>query len=281
MKTIARYVWAIAALGGILLISGCTTAHTNPRTVRTRHIAPVNDFAVVESSTDRELSPQEMSQLHDAVVKYLESEGMMGRKGEYFVRVDFTPENSGGQGEWVIVKITNIPSSTYTLIAAYPAIGSDDYYPPDYVYDAGFTYWDMPYGYYDPSGYYPGNNHRRLGPLTPHRPDGNKPGVHQPRDKDNDPRGTHARHDGRPDRNDGTPGRDSRPRNTGYTPRSSDSGGSRDHGSRNYTPPSSGDRSGGSSYSPPPPVPQTPASAPVSYAAPVPDSNPRYQRKQD
>ncbi len=313
MKTLARYVWAIATLGGILFGSGCSTTSHTARTVRvveSKHLGPVIDFKVVENSTDRELSPQEMTQLREAVTKYLEGEGLMGRKGEYFVRVSFPGEKAGDPDESVVVKLTNIPSSTYTLIAAYPAIGADDYYPSDYFYDYGFTYWDSSYDYYNPPGYYPGDYHRRF-PLTPRHP-----GDIHPGDRDDGPRGTHARNDGKRDRKDGSPGVDHRPRNTGYTPRSpdgdgsrnharrgdytprstdsggsrdhaprdnsprsSDFGGSRDHGTRDHAPPSSSSSSSSNSYSPPPP-PLAPAPAPVSQSNPEVDGNSRNQKYQ-
>lgn len=307
MKTIARYVWAIAALGGVLFVSSCNSASTTTRTARIRQVAPVNKFTVVESSTGRELSPQETTQLRDAVAKFLEGQGV-GRAGEYYVRVDFTPEKPGEPGEWVVVKVTNLPGSTYTLIAAYPAIGPDDYYPYEYAYDQRYGYGGSSYGYYQPPIFYPTNYHPRPHPVTPRQRDDDKPG-----DRDNRPRGTND--GGRHDRNDGPPAQVNRPRNADRVPRSSDSGAgpqerarrdstprspdfgrsrergsqdstprssdfgrSSDHGSRDSTPAPSSERSSGSSYSPPPPAP---VSEPVSQPSRDTDSNSSNPRNRE
>jgi len=303
MKTLARCVWAVAALGAMAIISGCASSDTRRpgRIVQSKQVRSSYVVEVIESSTTRKMSPQEMAHLRESVANYLESEGLLNRKGEYIVRVDFPTANPDDLNEWVVVKLTTNPASSITLIAAYPAIGADDYYPNDYFYDYGFSYWNTAYGYYDPTNYFP-NDYRWFGPTHPRRSWDRR--DHRPGDRDHGPDGTHARNDGRRDRDDDG-NREPRPRNTGYTPRTpdagdwrdrtprgnnyrpepdsgrvytprseptprnSDFGGSRDHGggSRDYSPPPRND-SGGSSYSPPPrndPPPRSDPAPSVRY----------------
>ena len=287
MKTLAQYVYAVAAVGGVLLASGCATTDptsTGPRFGSSRQVGPTSEFTVIESSFGRELSAQEMSQLRDGVTKYLESQGV-SPAGEYYVRVNFPPEQPEGTGAWVVVKVTRLPASTYTLIAAYPAIGPDDYYPYAFAYNEGFGYGELAYGYYDPQIYYPTNYHPRPFPLTPHRHDD---GDKRKGDKDDHPRGgTPAWYDGprdhpagnsprnyHPDGPRGTPRTDRGGTSSGHqnsSPRSSSSG-----GSRSFSPASS-QSSGGSSFSAPP----APVSAPASSSAPAVSSHQNDRTQQN
>ena len=294
MKTLVQYVCMAATIGGVLLAAGCSTTDStrvNTRTVSTRQIGPTNEFTVIDSSFGRELTAQELSQLRDGVAKYLESQGV-ARSGEYYVRVDFAAATPDTAADWVVVKVTNLPASTYTLIAAYPAIGPDDYYPYAFSYNQGYGYWGSSYGFYDPPVYYPANYHPRPSSGVPHhRDDDGKPGDHRKGDKDNHPRGgTPANYDGPRNRPEGTPHRDYQPDSPRYAPRTSDSvggssGGHRDSaprsndggGSRSYSPPPASQSSGGSNISAPP----APVSAPVSRTAPDAGVSQRDQRQQD
>ena len=294
MKTIARYVWAAATLGGLFLATGCTsTSSAQGRNHATGQMRPTSEFAVIDSSFGRELTDQEMSQLRAGVAKYLEGQGV-ARSGEYYVRVDFSPTKPDAPGDWVVVKFTSLPASNYTLIAAYPVIGPDDYYPDVFAYGPGYGYgygyWGSSYGYYDPPAYYPTNYHPRPFPGTSHRgDDGNKPGDHRKGDKDDHPRGgTPTHYDGPRDHNGDTshrhyqpdnPHRSPRPIDSGggagrpeYSPRSNDGG-----GSRSFSPSSSS--SSGSSYSAP--ATQSSVSAPATYSAPEAGVGARDQRQQN
>jgi hypothetical protein len=278
MKTPSRCLWTVALIGGALAFSGCTSAHTpRVRPVGFRAVSPAPSLTVVESSSNRKLTSQDLDALRDAVMKYLASEGL-ARSGEYFVRVDFPPEHPGDAAEWVVVKLTTAPAYNYTLVAAYPAIGPDDYYPYGFAYNqgyGGYGYWDPSYDYFNPGYAYPANYH----PL-PYPGDLRRRGD----DKDNRPRGPSDRGDGRHDRNDNwrdrsdnSGGTHQRPDGSTYQPRTDGSGGSRhhyipdgggtrDHGRGDYAPPPRGESSGGS-YSPPPPAPSSPP--PPSDPAPA------------
>ena len=293
MKTLAQLVCAMAAVGGVLFVTGCTTAESSrhtARTVRARQVGTASEFTVIDSSFQRNLTPQEMSQLREGVDKYLESQGV-ARGGQYYVRVDFAAATPDTPADWVVVKVISQPTSTYTLIAAYPAIGPDDYYPYAFSYNEGYGYWGSSYGFYEPPVYYPANYHPRPSPGTPHRRDGDedKRGDHRNGDKDNHPRsGTPTRYDSPREHNNDASHRNYQPDNPRFTPRSGDSGGSSHHdytprsndngGSRSYSPPSSSSSS--SNYSAPPA--QTPVSAPVSQSAPAEaGTNQRDRRQQD
>jgi hypothetical protein len=268
MKTLAQYACVVAAIGGVLLVAGCATTDTTRMSnhfASSRQIGPTSEFTVIENSFGRELTAQEMGQLREGVAKYLESQGV-ARSGEYYVRVDFNPAKPDGPGDWVVVKVTNLPASTYTLIAAYQAMGPDDYYPSTFAYDQGYGYGygDFSYGFYDPPVFYPTNYHPRPFPgTTRHRDDNGKPGDHRKGDKDDHPRGT----DHRPDNTHYTPRPGDNAGGTGrwnHPPRTPDSGGARDHGPGGSSPPRP--ESTGSSHSSPAPAPSYSAPAPVQSA---------------
>ncbi len=148
MKTIVRYLSAALALGPALVFSGCTT-----QTAKGPRVESVAEFTVVESSTEKELTPEQLVELREAVINYLHSQGLKGN-GLYYVKVRFPPVDPAGEPQWAVVRIGNIPAQTYTVLAAYP--GRDDYYPYDYYrygyYNpayAGFSRW----GYYVPFDY--------------------------------------------------------------------------------------------------------------------------------
>jgi hypothetical protein len=251
MNTLARQVSLAAILSAMLVLSGCSSAGTARRTPAK---APVQ-ITVVEKSKGLELTPELLADLHRSVAKYLAEQGY-GQEGEYLVKANLTPDQPEETGQWVVLRITNRPTRTFTLLAAYP--GADDVYPYDHYgyYNYGYPTYAR-YGYYDPldfgwgyGGYYPS------APVTP-------PRVHQPGDKrDNHKPGTPTRWNGnRPDYNRPDHNRpdDSRPRPS--YPRNDDG---RDR-PRDHNPGGSwSDRSnGGGSYSPPP-----------AYNPPTPSYNP-------
>lgn len=201
MKSIVRYLSAVAALGAAFVFSGCTT-----QTGKGPRVESVSEFTVVESSTEKELTPQQLMELREAVINYLHSQGLTDQR-LYYVRVSFPPSVPGGEPQWAVVRIGNIPAQTYTVLAAYP--GRDDYYPYDYYrygyYNPayfGFSRW----GYYDPFDYnYGGYSH----PVPPR--DHGKP--HKPDGKPDHPPGTRTRWDSTPRTNP------DQPRTNAYPPR--------------------------------------------------------------
>jgi hypothetical protein len=178
MQTIVRYFSAAMRLGIGLLLAGCVSQR-----VATPRVEPAEEFTVVRSSTNKELTPEQLSELRQAVGNYLRKQGLTGNR-LYEVKVQFAPQHPEDEPEWVIVRIGRLPARTYTLLAVYP--GPDDYYPYDYYRNGyynpaygGFSRW----GYYDPFDYNYGGHSR---PVPPHQP--NKPG-----DKPGHPPGTHTR----------------------------------------------------------------------------------------
>lgn len=251
MKTLMRYFTAAAALGVLLVLSGCFTTNA----ARNGPGRPIPQFTVVESSPGLEMTPQLLADLRESVTAYLKQEGLT-RDGEYVVKVNLMPDQPEDTGQWVVLRISTKPTRTYTLLAAYP--GSDDYYPYDFH---GYDYYGLPgyyrYGYYNPLDfgydYYYGGSYFPPVPGTPR--------AHPPRDRDNRPPATHTRWDtNRPD-----PGR---PRTDTNQPRPNHPrGGDRDQ-PRDHNPGSPRGRhgDGGGSYSPPP-VHNSP---PPSYTPPAP-----------
>jgi len=135
-------------------------------------VEPVAEFTVVESSTEKELTPAQLAELRQAVIDYLHSQGLEGNRLP-FRESHFPPANPRGRTPMGgRVRIGDMPSQTYTVLAAYP--GRDDYFPYDYyrygyvnpAY-AGFSRW----GYYDPFDYNYGGYSR---PVPP-REDGKSP----------------------------------------------------------------------------------------------------------
>lgn len=247
MKTLVRLVSVAAVLGTVLFLTGCYT-----KTARGPRVESVVDFAVVESSTAKELTPEQLDQLRHAVIDYLQERGFAGDR-QYYVKVSFPKENPGDEPQWAIVRISNLPTQTYTVLAAYP--GPDDYYHYDYYRSgyyypayAGFSRW----GYYDPFDYNYGGYSRPVPPRDHGQP-------HQPDGKPNHPPGTRTRWDNTPRPNPDQPRTNAYPPRTanpehwarersenrgGYTrsePSTSSSAG------RSYSPPPE------RSYSPPPP----------------------------
>ena len=251
MKTIVRYLSAATVLGAALFISGCTT-----QTAKGPRVESVAEFTVVESSTDKELTPGQLIELRQAVISYLHSQGLEDNR-LYFVKVTFPQANPDDEPQWAVVRIGNAPSQTYTVLAAYP--GRDDYYPYDYYRSgsynpayAGFSRW----GYYDPFDYNYGGYSRPVPPRDhgkPHRPDG----------KPDHPPGTRTRWDNTP-RTDAD-----QPRTNAYPPRTANPerwGRERAENRGGYTRSEpSNSNSGGRSYSPPPER---------SYSPPPPRSEP-------
>jgi len=201
MKTNVRYLSATAALGAALVFSGCTT-----QTARGPRVEPVAEFAVVESSTNKELTPEQLVELRQAVINYLHSQGLEGNR-LYYVKVSFPQANPDDEPQWAVVRIGILPSHTYTVLAAYP--GRDDYYPYDYYrygsYNpaySGFSRW----GYYDPFDYNYGGYSRPVPPRDQGKP-------HQPDGKPDHPPGTRTRWDNAPRTNP------DQPRSNAYPPR--------------------------------------------------------------
>jgi hypothetical protein len=168
MNTFARFVSAAAVLGTAFFVSGCVSSS------RTSRVKVVEEFAVVESSTAKELTPAQIADLRQAVANYLRGEGLTDGR-TYYVKVTFPSEVPGEEPQWAVVRIGGQSARTYTVIAAYP--GRDDYYPYDFYSTAysssyypgyaGFSRW----GYYDPFDYNYGTYHR---PVTPRDHDHNK-----------------------------------------------------------------------------------------------------------
>lgn len=173
MNTHVRYVSAVALLGACLVFAGCNTKSSQAPRPRV-----VEEFAVVESSTDKELTSAQLAELHTAVSRYLKQQGLVDNRF-YYVKVTFPQANPGEPEQWAIVRVGTTTARTYQVLAAYP--GPDDRYPYDYHYYragystgyfpgyAGFSNW----GYYDPYDY---NYGYYSGPYQPVPPrDHNKP----------------------------------------------------------------------------------------------------------
>src|SRR4051812_28771455 len=166
MKTLTRFVSTAAMLSAIWLFGGCVTKSSANRP----HVQPAADFAVVESSTQKELTPQQMDDLRDAVSNYLQEQGLRNDR-MYYVKVAFPAANPDDQPEWAVVRIGNFPARTYTVLSAYP--GADDYYPYDYYPYGNYTNYGQfsGYGYYEPFDYSNGVYSRPPALPRYHRPD--------------------------------------------------------------------------------------------------------------
>jgi hypothetical protein len=175
MKTLVRFIPTAAALVAALFVAGCASKTAKQPLV----VEPVVEFAVMESSTAKELTPTELADLRAAVANYLQSQGLASDR-LYYVKVRFPSAQPDGAEEWAIVRIGNVPQQTYTVLAAYP--GADDYYPYDYYrygYYARFSHagyydpYDYNYGTYRPPYYYPHPpGHQPGQPGKPGNPDG-------------------------------------------------------------------------------------------------------------
>jgi hypothetical protein len=254
MKIIARYLSAAAALGVVLVFAGCTT-----QTAKGPRVESVAEFTVVESSTDKELTPAQLAELRQAVINYLHRQGLEGSR-LYFVKVTFPPANPDDEPQWAVVRIGNLPAQTYTLLAAYP--GRDDYQPYDYYrygyYNpayAGFSRW----GYYDPFDYNYGGYARPMPPRDHGKP-------HQPDGKPDHPPGTRTRWNNTPRTNPEQPITNAHPPRTANPERWARE---RADNRGGYTRGDSGDSSsGGRTYSPRPERSYTPPTSNTDISPP-------------
>jgi hypothetical protein len=261
MNAFTRLIGGTLALLGALFFNGCySPAARAPRPKSTV------EFVVVESSTEKQLTPAQLAALRATVLAYLREQGLSGGR-TYYVKVEFPAANPADEPQWAIVRINNLSTQAYTVIAAYP--GSDDYYPYDYGRSGyshggytGFTRYD----YHDPYHHDPGK-------YSPPRIHYDHPKPDQPAHKRNHPPGTHTRWDRHP-RTDGD-----QPRSPDTPPLAPTNGHRKrdhdpDHGrSRDDHPPrptSGVTAAGGGSnrdYPPPPsyqaPAPEAPRSEPV------------------
>jgi hypothetical protein len=159
MNTLVRFASVAAVLGTALVFSGCVSTPA-----RSSHLTVEPEFSVVESSTEKELTPEQIADLRQAVANYLRGQGLTDGR-TYFVRVTFPTTTPDEEPQWAVVRIGGQSVQTYTVIAAYP--GRDDYYPYDF-YSAGYTYSNYNpgyggfsrWGYYDPFDYNYGYYHR-------------------------------------------------------------------------------------------------------------------------
>jgi hypothetical protein len=159
MNTLVRLLSAVAALGAAFSFAGCAN-----QTSRTSRVKVVEEFSVVESSTEKELTPAQVADLRKAVANYLREKGLTDGRS-YYVRVTFPSADPAEEPQWAVVRISGEAAPTYTVIAAYP--GRDDYYPYDF-YPAGYSYGNYYPGYgsfagwgiYDPFDYNYGYAHR-------------------------------------------------------------------------------------------------------------------------
>lgn len=232
MNTLVRFVSAAAVLGTALMLSGCVST-----TAKAPRAQVVEEFAVVESSTEKELTPGQLAELRQAVLNYLHEQGMTNSR-IYYVKVNFEAEKPGEVPQWAIVRIGNVQNRTYTVLAAYP--GPDDYYPYDYYrtgYYPGYSYSGFSrWGYYDPFDYNYGGYTGRTGHPRDHtKPDhtpNHPPGTrtrwdNHPRTEPDQPRGDYPPRTANPERwgrdrsnnPGGTPGRPhTPPPERSYTP---------------------------------------------------------------
>ena len=215
MNTSVRQVWTLMALGAVVFFAGCASTPT----ARIQRVPHTYDFTIVESSTGRELTGDDLDRLRADVVRFMQSQGFNG-PGVYYVRVDLTPNAPDGAADWAIVKLTSYDAPVYTVVAAYPEDGDGYAYAP-----AGYRYGEPYYGYYDnfdyPYYYVPGPVYRNPPPghrRTDHKPGdrddndhdgkshgrGDLAGDHdrKPGDKPGTPSNPHDRRDRRPDRAD-------------------------------------------------------------------------------
>lgn len=196
MRNFARLLSLALALGAVGLLAGCASyrpASATPRSVG------ASEFEVVETSTKRLLTTEEMLQLKIAVAKYLEQEGAVA-SGDYYVKVFLGPDQDGVPADWVVVRFTRDSETRFSLLASYPAYSPGyqsyaayDYYP--YGYDhfsrISFQYYTDPY--YGSGYYFPPRRHNHN-----HDRDGDR-GREKDRDRDKDRAGD-------------TPGTEDRPR---------------------------------------------------------------------
>lgn len=187
MKNFVRILSLALALGAAGFLAGCASYRSTNTTSRTVN---ASDFEVVETSTKRLLTTQEMLQLKIAVAKYLDKEGAVAT-GDYYVKVFLGPDQEGVPADWVVVRFTRDSGARFSLLASYPAnspgyqsYAAYDYYP--YGYDhfsrISFQYYNDPYygnGYYFPPGRHNhGRNHNHNGEGRDRDHDGDKDRDH-------------------------------------------------------------------------------------------------------
>lgn len=176
MKPLVRFVSAAAALVAVLFVSGCSTS-----TARAPQPKVTMEFAVVESSTEKELTPEQVAELRQAVANYLREQGLTDGR-TYYVKVTFPSASPNEEPQWAVVRIGSQAERIYTVIAAYP--GRDDSYPYD-LYPLNYPYSNYypgyysfsNWGYYDPFDYNYGYYHR---PMPPRNRDGKPDQPHKP-----------------------------------------------------------------------------------------------------
>ena len=62
------------------------------------------EFAIVESSTEKELTPAQVADLRQAVADYLREQGLSDGR-TYYVKVTFPSTNPDEEPQWAIVGI--------------------------------------------------------------------------------------------------------------------------------------------------------------------------------
>ncbi len=269
MKTFVRPVWAVPALVFAVFLAGCASPRTS-RIYRAEQsggrAGSLYDFQVVSASSERRLSTAELEQLEAGVQKFMASQGLLVRTGEYLIRIEFPPPAPGLATEWVLVRLTSVPVPAFSVAETYPAVGYYDYYSP---FDYGYGYYDDPYGYYYPLDFY------RSSPVRHHRDDDRGRGEHRAGDR-HDPPGKYAggdhRRPGQPPNGSFQPGHDHRTRTADYAPHSPDYGRGREGNQPGHGGAAPGGRPGGSSYTPPPPRHET---------TPAPQPAPRQETTKD
>jgi hypothetical protein len=182
MKSLAR-VAGLFVLALVGFVSGCSSA---PRTTASRQ--PAQEFEVVESSTQRPLTAEEMAEVRATVAAYLDREGAT-EGGDYYLKVYLKPEDVDADSEWVVVRFTRYTDQRVSVVASYPY---DNYLDsPYYAYDLyplgygcvtriSFQYYVDPfyhnhyyYPYYGRGGH-KGGDHKDKHDTAHHR-DGDKP----------------------------------------------------------------------------------------------------------
>lgn len=193
-------------LGLIYFLAGCVAV--NPATAAWSQAANY-EIKVVEASRPHPLTAEENLQLRQSIVEFLQGRGSL-QPGAYYVRVNFPPESEGGVGEYMVVQLTVIPTTTtYTYLPAYSASGSLAYEPYDPLYfnslypsSPYYQQFDYRAGHYYPS--YPRYSGRpRLPQREPeprHFPDQRRKPEERPEPDDHNspPAKRHADHDRSP-----------------------------------------------------------------------------------
>ncbi len=152
----------LASLGLLVFGAGCAS----PSSGYSARMRQARDFEIVETSTKRTLTAQEMAHLRAKVTDYLEREGAT-ESGDYYLKIYLGTEDGMPEGEWVVVRYTREPVTRVEYVAAYPdyydyrSTFAYDYYPfsPYGFGRLSFQYYDYPY--FGPRHYTPVHHHRR------------------------------------------------------------------------------------------------------------------------